>query len=1031
MVLTVLLLFSSILFLPAHPPNLQFKVYSFGDGLSHRNVVKIQQDTLGYIWIATVNGLNRFDGYEFIHYHSKSENYHIPQDFISDMIVSSDNQIWMSHPNFLTVFSPSENKTIAHETHRAQAYRQAWIPYNLYEDHQKTLWMSTYEELSGNTFLQKIKSDGALQDVLKIEGDAAKRPIIQVGKHYWLNWNGNELWQIDKEGKVLQQVPLTRSAPASSQIVQLHQAANQSFWVLLNNGRVYFQKKGEKDFQLHPISEMSSNEAEMMDFLVEENGDVWVGGRGQIWHYEAASGKTENYHDSVVEITKNNCTYRQIFKDKTGTIWLATDFGAIKAVRTDQLFTQYLTGGSDYCSNGFCSIRGITEDEEGNIYFSYYNSIHVLKKGSNQPFPLFPAKNYFNYPFGIIHYDNALWTGNGKRINFPNLSVDTIFTHPSVDLGATMVDKDSTLWIGFRKWLYKYHKKNKQLQLLPEISKYLDAIQADISYLYQGKIGDYIWISTLENGCVKINTNGKVIQTLTTDSLSVPRMHHPRSNATYEDNQGNLWIASGNGLHQLHLETDSLNVYTTKDGLPNNYINGLLSEGDSVLWLSTDNGLCRFSINSHQCRNFYKQDGLSENEFNRISFYKAKDGRMFFGGLNGVNAFYPSEQFLKKRTILESQVVLTAFSKYDDSSGQMATSKTGLMDGETLILGPHDKFFTLEFALANYKNPADNHFKHFLEGYEKEWSNATSIRFVRYNNIPPGDYTFRLQAAPSKGDWSEHELAIPVVIEQAFYESWWFFVLSIAIIALGLHFLFRYRVIVIRKRKEELEKEVQLRTQQLELEKAKSEELLRNILPAEIAEELKKNGKAQAKRHEFVTVMFIDFKDFSKISESLAPEQLVTEIDYCFRNFDRITDEHGLEKIKTIGDAYMCAGGISSNGKNPAVPVVKAALDIQTFIKETALKHQQEGKVFFEARIGIHTGPVVAGVVGTRKFAYDIWGNTVNIAARMESNSRTGQVNISETTWQWVHSEFDCNWHGKFQTKEEREIDMYFVEGAK
>ena len=505
-------------------------------------------------------------------------------------------------------------------------------------------------------------------------------------------------------------------------------------------------------------------------------------------------------------------------------------------------------------------------------------------------------------------------------------------------------------------------------------------------------------------------------------------MHHPRINATYEDENGQLWMASGSGLHQLNIQNDSLKVYTTDDGLPNNYINGLLPEGDTVLWLSTDNGLCRFSLLTEKCYNFYKQDGLSENEFNRISFYKARDGRLFFGGLNGVNAFYPGEQFLKKKNTLASQVMLTSFSKFDGRSGQLSTVKTDLTSGKTLVLGHRDKFFTLEFALANFKNPTDNQFSHLLEGYETEWSKPSSIHFVRYNNIPAGNYTFRLRAAPSKGDWSTQQLSIHIQIQQAFYESWWFLLVATLLVGLVVYIFFRYRLVLIRKRKEELEKEVQIRTQELELEKATSENLLLNILPAEIAEELKQKGKAQAKRHEFVTVMFIDFKDFSKISETMDPEQLVTEIDYCFRNFDAITDQYGLEKIKTIGDAYMCAGGISSNGQNPAIPVVSAALAIQKFMKKTAAQKQKEGKIHFEARIGIHTGPVVAGVVGTKKFAYDIWGNTVNIAARMESNSQAGQVNISETTWQWVKSTFKCGWHGKFQTKEERGIDMYFVE---
>ena len=236
----------------AQLPIFQFKVYSFEDGLSHRNVVKIQQDTLGYIWIATVNGLNRFDGYEFVHYHSKSNEHFVPSDFISDMIVGSDNRIWLSHPNFLSVFSPNKNQSISYETHRARTYRQAWIPYNLYEDQKQTIWMSTYEEQSGNTYVQKILKNQPLKDVLKIEGKTAKRPIVQLGKHYWLHRNGNELWQLTENGKILQQLPLTRSAPASSKINQIHLGPNQSLWVLLNSGQTYFQGKGRKRFPIAP-----------------------------------------------------------------------------------------------------------------------------------------------------------------------------------------------------------------------------------------------------------------------------------------------------------------------------------------------------------------------------------------------------------------------------------------------------------------------------------------------------------------------------------------------------------------------------------------------------------------------------------------------------------------------------------------------------------------------------------------------------------------------------------------------------------
>lgn len=210
-------------------------------------------------------------------------------------------------------------------------------------------------------------------------------------------------------------------------------------------------------------------------------------------------------------------------------------------------------------------------------------------------------------------------------------------------------------------------------------------------------------------------------------------------------------------------------------------------------------------------------------------------------------------------------------------------------------------------------------------------------------------------------------------------------------------------------------------------EKQRSEELLLNILPGEVAEELKAKGSADAKQFEEITVMFTDFKGFTQIAEKMSPGELVAEIDVCFKAFDGIITRNGLEKIKTIGDSYMCAGGLPVPTADHAEKVVKAALEIQEFMEQ----HQQErigqGKARFEARIGIHTGPVVAGIVGVKKFAYDIWGDTVNIASRMESSGEAGKVNISGSTYSLVKDKFMCQYRGKVEAKNKGEIDMYFV----
>ena len=227
---------------------------------------------------------------------------------------------------------------------------------------------------------------------------------------------------------------------------------------------------------------------------------------------------------------------------------------------------------------------------------------------------------------------------------------------------------------------------------------------------------------------------------------------------------------------------------------------------------------------------------------------------------------------------------------------------------------------------------------------------------------------------------------------------------------------------------DDMEERIQERTLQLRQEMDKSEVLLLNILPKLVAEELKQTGRAAARQFADVTVMFTDFVNFTRIAEQMEPDALVAELDYCFGEFDRITAEHGLEKIKTIGDAYLCTGGLPEGKPDHSVDVVRAALAIRQFIAERKAQQTAEGKPFFEVRIGVHNGPLVAGVVGTRKFAYDIWGDTVNTAARMEQSSEPGRVNVSGRTWLAVKDQFLGTFRGRVNAKNKGAIEMYFVE---
>jgi adenylate cyclase len=215
---------------------------------------------------------------------------------------------------------------------------------------------------------------------------------------------------------------------------------------------------------------------------------------------------------------------------------------------------------------------------------------------------------------------------------------------------------------------------------------------------------------------------------------------------------------------------------------------------------------------------------------------------------------------------------------------------------------------------------------------------------------------------------------------------------------------------------------------EISMEKDRSDNLLLNILPAEIAEELKQNGKAQARDFNLVSILFTDFKGFTEASAKMSAALLVGEINACFEAFDGIMEKYQIEKIKTIGDSYMSAGGLPVPTDNSVKNTILAALEMQTFITKRKADNEAQNKPAFEMRVGIHTGPVVAGIVGVKKFQYDIWGDTVNTASRMESSGEVGKVNISGTTYDLVKDKFICTHRGKIKAKGKGEIDMYFVD---
>ena len=319
-------------------------------------------------------------------------------------------------------------------------------------------------------------------------------------------------------------------------------------------------------------------------------------------------------------------------------------------------------------------------------------------------------------------------------------------------------------------------------------------------------------------------------------------------------------------------------------------------------------------------------------------------------------------------------------------------------------------------------------YRYFLEGTDTRWTEWRNRNYKEYTNLDQGKYRLLFQSRRT-GTGMIYEGSFSFRIRSPWYLSLparvFYPLLLIVIIGLTrrrTHLLFK-------ERQQRLEELISERTEELQHEKEKSDNLLANMLPKGTAEEIMSKGKAAKTKYNFVTVLFSDIQGFTRIAEEMNPEVLIDELDRFFFHFDSVAEKYRIEKIKTIGDAYMCAGGIPERNRTNPVEVVLAAIEMQKYMQTMREDPANSAAKFWDIRIGIHTGTVIAGVVGQKKLTYDIWGDTVNTASRMESSGEAGKINISGTTYEFVKEYFTCFYRGRMPVKYKGDLDMYFVTG--
>ena len=498
----------------------------------------------------------------------------------------------------------------------------------------------------------------------------------------------------------------------------------------------------------------------------------------------------------------------------------------------------------------------------------------------------------------------------------------------------------------------------------------------------------------------------------------------------YHDQNGNFWLGTmGSGLLKWNEKTKEATTYDKSDGLPNDVIYAVIADDKGGLWLSTNKGLCSFGKDGKNVKNYTEVHGLMSNEFNSGACMKTRKGELFFGGIYGYNYFHPAEL---KKSYKDINIIFTKFKLENEwlKAGDEGSPLTKpIFATKEINLSYQHRSFTLKFQPSDLSNSELINYKYILEGSDEGeiFLGSKSMNEIHFNALAPGEYVLKIYARRGDGPWSSQPATMKINISPPVWQTWWFWAIFVVVAAISVRIFIRRRISIAKKEQIKLEKKVRDRTREiqkqnekieaqklkieeeknkvvrqqelLQIEKDKTEKLLKNVIPESTAEELKKRGKSRARAYKTVSVLFTDFVGFTHISDRMTATELVKKLDVYFTKFDEIIVKNNLEKIKTIGDAYMCAGGVPVRNNTNPIDTCVAALQIQAYMakrKNDALANNQE---FWELRLGINTGEVTAGVIGSERLAYDVWGATVNQAQRMEM---LGQPGRSNNYWSYV-----------------------------
>ncbi|MEN0004891.1 MAG: two-component regulator propeller domain-containing protein [Bacteroidota bacterium] len=805
---------------------LQTQFYSLNDGLSNRNITDIYQNKNGYLWIATPNGLNRFDGYQFKVLNNSWDNpYKISGNGPEQIAEDKHGHLVLTYAtnygffDLLDPYSLSTQKVeLLPEYGIRGIVRQIIVSregeiyiLSISRNQQDSLHLYQYNHGNDETPFASIFS----REEQERYSSAAKLKLLSLQNGTFLLSDSEKgIRLFDQTGQVIQAI--SSDDFPGSQTENFHQLLHEDI-----NGQLWISFENEPGLYTLEQSSIPDNTFQLFNKIPSDQhySDIWEDQKGNLLVIQKTPitqtnnalyciTPTQRVQDFSFLLEVGNYIVHVASADFFKTLYVGIDTG-LKIVQNNLYKVKtYLAESLDVDQRGKI-IRGITDNGKDKLYFARevsrwyaidleYDLIDTIELRDPETDEVLNFNCGFDLEFG---QGGHLWgilcdgSSSGLLVQYDTANCTTEFFDYSERFYAMDIDQEGTIWLsapnnGDKGSLIAFNASSNQFELFYDQegnNPFQDALPRFIAASESG----LLWVGS-DHGLFKVDPSERTAERYLVDdtegSMGLP------SNVIYEiyeDDQDRLWLGTTNGLSIFDLQKNTFTNYDTRHGLASNTVCGIVPNGDGNYWVSTFDGLSYFDTEKKLFRNFYREDGFSHDEFNRFSYHKDPNGRIYLGGVNGLNVFDAADLLVDESV---PPVILTEVKKYDVRNDSNIVLETNLNELESIYISPYHNFFQVHFTIPDFANPQRNQYQARLEGYEKSWAYLGNANYVRYSKLPPDNYVLHIRGADANGNWSNEVLSIPIEVGAHFTEQWWFFVLMILFIAAVIYGLFQYQL---------------------------------------------------------------------------------------------------------------------------------------------------------------------------------------------------------------------------------------------